>query len=67
MRDHAARDAISEATEGVINIKDGRKVEGGTFIWTCGVMGSQFGASLGLDIEAKQDIGKYEHACRGKG
>jgi NADH dehydrogenase len=40
---------ITNVDPGVVTIKDGRVLEGGTFIWTCGVRGSTFGASLGLE------------------
>jgi len=58
--------AITEAAEGIISIKDGRKVEGATFIWTCGVMGSQFGASLGLESKRNRIFANANMRVEGK-
>jgi len=42
---------ITGAGKGIINLKDGSTVEAGTFIWTCGVSGSHFSGSLGLEAK----------------
>jgi NADH:ubiquinone reductase (H+-translocating) len=39
---------IVEAWEGGFTLKDGTEVSTGTFIWTCGVMGSEFAGNLAL-------------------
>jgi NADH:ubiquinone reductase (H+-translocating) len=47
---------IVGAEEGLVKIKDGRSIECGTFIWTCGVSGSSFSATLGLESKRNRLI-----------
>lgn len=47
---------IVGAEPGKINLKDGSSVETSTFIWTCGVSSSKFGASLGLPVGKRNRI-----------
>jgi len=41
---------ITKAEEGSFTLKDGTVIKCGTLIWTCGIKGSQFGVTSGLEI-----------------
>jgi len=47
---------IVGAEPGKVLLKDGSVVETDTFIWTCGVSSSKFGASLGLPVGKRNRI-----------
>ncbi|MGA2546216.1 MAG: NAD(P)/FAD-dependent oxidoreductase [Rectinemataceae bacterium] len=47
---------IVGAEAGRVLVKDGAPIETATFIWTCGVKGTEFGASLGLPINKRNRI-----------
>jgi NADH dehydrogenase, FAD-containing subunit len=47
---------IVGAEPGKVLLKDGSSVETDTFIWTCGVSSSKFGASLGLPVGKRNRI-----------
>jgi len=41
---------ITKAEEGSFTLKDGTVIKCGTLIWTCGIKGSKFGVTSGLEI-----------------
>jgi NADH:ubiquinone reductase (H+-translocating) len=48
---------IVGAETGKVLVKDGAPIETATFIWTCGVKGTEFGAGLGLPMDKRNRIG----------
>ncbi len=57
---------ITGAEDGVIHLKDGSSVQAGTFIWTCGVSGSQFSGSLGLEAKRNRIVANDNMRVEGK-
>lgn len=51
---------------GVIKLKDGTSVEADTFIWTCGVQGSHFSGSLGLEAKRNRIVANDNLRVEGK-
>ena len=47
---------IVGAEPGKVLIKEGDPIETGTFIWTCGVKGTEFAAGLGLPVSKRNRI-----------
>ncbi len=57
---------IIGAESGKINLKDGSSIEAGTFIWTCGVSGSHFAGSLGLEAKRNRIVADEAMRVPGK-
>lgn len=52
--------AITQVTPDEVNLKDGRKIETRTLVWTCGVQGNSFAKSFGLDLNNRGRVNTNE-------
>lgn len=52
--------AITEVTPNEVTLKDGRKINTRTLIWTCGVQGNSFASKFGLTLNKRGRINTNE-------
>ncbi len=57
---------IVGAEDGIVSIKDGRTIETETFIWTCGVSGSQFAGKLGFESKRNRILANAHLQVEGR-